>query len=276
LGRGSPKRAEEELGKTDPDRDNPWFGETSLRADMEELYKRDYQAYLHVWEGYPKSAVEGAVYHDEMIRLEAAGQITDVAVDRLRPVDTFWDLGFGDANAIWMAQAMPTGQVRVVDYLQNRGKAIEWYLIQLQNRGYLYGTDWLPHDGVDAIIHRRLSGDPSRSVEQLMRTAGRNVRISPKLHRNTGINAVRSILPNCWIDRTKCNDGLRALRSYQWGPVSAGGQERREPLHDWASHGADAFRTMAVCVKYPDAPVVQPTSSYQQSNRKGGARWMGL
>lgn len=256
-------------------RDNPWFEETSLRPDMEDLRERDYQAYLNVWEGETKSTVEGAVYHDEMLLLEKAGRITDVAVDRLRPVDTFWDLGFADRMAIWFAQPLETGQIRVVDYLESKGKALEWYLIQIQQRGYLMGTDWLPHDGVDAIIHHRLSGDRSRSPEQLMRAAGRNVRVAAKLHVNSGINAVRTILPNCYIDRDRCSDGLRALRSYQWGPPSAGGLERREPLHDWASHGADAFRTLAVCVRYPQATLA-PTPTRPSRRNKSGTGWMGM
>ena len=257
-------------------RDNPWLPD-DLRVQMEHLKATDPAAYAHVWEGECRSSVEGAVYGEELREAEKQGRITSVAVDRTRAVDTFWDLGYGDSTAIWLAQALESGQIRVVDYLENRGKTLEWYVIQLQQKGYVYGTDYLPHDGVDALLHTRLGGgDRSRSPEQLLRAAGRNVRIVPKMHVASGINAMRTILPNCWFDRERCADGLMALRHYQWGPASVAGIERREPLHDWSSHAADAARTMAVSIRYPEARTERrdPRMYGTWGGRTGSAAWM--
>ena len=256
-------------------RDNPWFPD-DLRIEREYMREHDYQAYLNVYEGEPAST-EGAVYASEMGEVEAEKRITSVPVDRMRPVDTFWDLGYGDATAIWFAQAMDSGQIRVIDYLEGRSRTMESYVAELQNRGYMYGTDWLPHDGVDAIIHRRLSGDRSRSPEMILRNTGRNVRISPKLLIGSGINAVRSTLPNCWFDADKCAEGLSALRGYHWAPDTPGGTERNAPVHDWASHGADAFRTLAVSIKYPEKrELPREPGGFSGNNSKNQASWMGL
>ncbi|MES2136117.1 MAG: PBSX family phage terminase large subunit [Pseudomonadota bacterium] len=232
-------------------RDNPWFP-NELRIEKDHLKAIDPQAYQHVWEGECKAAVEGAVYAAELDLATRENRITTVSVDRKIPVHTFWDLGFGDATAIWFAQALPTGQTRIVDYLEAHGKTLDWYVIQLNQRAYMYGEDWLPHDGVDCIIHSRFSGDKSRSPEQLMRAAGRKVRIAPKLHVASGINAVRTMFSSCWFDETRCGEGLQALRHYQWGVPAQNGAVKREPLHDWASHGADALRTLAVSIKAPE------------------------
>ena len=238
-------------------RDNPWFPET-LRIEKDHLQHKDPDAYRHVWEGECRSAVQGAIYGAEMQLATAQGRITHVPVDRTKPVDTFWDLGFGDKTAIWFAQAVD-GWYNIVDYLEDSGHTIEWYLIQLQNKGYLYGNDWLPHDSVDAIIHRRLGGFSERSIEMLLREAGRSVRIVPKLPVTDGINAARTILAQCRFDESACYEGLRCLRSYQWGPPAANGVAKREPLHDWASHGADAFRGLALSIKQPrKEPVFVP------------------
>lgn len=231
-------------------RDNPWFPE-ELRIEKDHLKATDPQAYQHVWEGECKAAVEGAVYAAELEAATQDGRICQVSVDRKIPVETFWDIGFGDATAIWFAQSLPGGQIRLVDYLEAHGKTLDWYVIQLNQRGYMYGQDWLPHDGVDCIIHSRFSGDKTRSPEQLLRAAGRKVRIAPKLHVASGINAVRTMLSNCWFDETKCAEGLQALRHYQWGVPAQNGQVKREPLHDWASHGSDALRTLAVAIEAP-------------------------
>lgn len=246
-------------------RDNPWFPEV-LRIEME--YMRDHEPamYRHVWLGECLSSLQGAIYGAEMKLAEAEGRLTKVSLDRTRPVDTFWDLGYGDKTAIWFAQAVD-GWYNVIDYLEDSGEDIAYYCVQLQNRGYVYGTDWLPHDAVDTIIHAKLAGgDKSRSIEMLMRAAGRKVRVAPKLHVADRINAGRIVFPQCRFDRDKCLEGLTALSHYQWGPpprphdpnfrdprqtVKPGSEHKRDPLHNWASHGADAFQTMAVSIKQP-------------------------
>jgi phage terminase large subunit len=141
------------------------------------------------------------------------------------------------------------GWYNVIDYLDNHQRTIEWYLIQLQNKGYVYGTDWVPHDSTDTIIHSKLGGDKSRSIEMLIRNAGRTVRIAPKLHVYAGINATRTVFPQCRFDAAKCADGLSGLKHYQWGAPNAKGEARREPLHNWSSHPADAFRVLGTSIK---------------------------
>lgn len=225
--------------------DNPWFPEV-LRIEMEHLKATDEKAYQHVWEGACKSAVDGAIYAEEILAAEREKRITTVSVDRTKPVQTFWDLGFGDATAIWFAQATNDGHYHLVDYLENRGKKIEWYLIQLQQKGYLYGTDWIPWDGL-----KPQNLGSGRAIEELMRGAGRNVRLVTMLPVHQGINAARTIFPQCRFDATRCADGIQGLRHYQWGPLSTTGVEKREPLHDWASHPADAFRYFATAIKQP-------------------------
>lgn len=234
-------------------RDNPWFPKV-LEVEKEHSRLTDPTGYRHVWEGECRSSVEGAIFGAEMAQAETEGRIGNVPYDRTRPVTTIWDLGFGDATAIWFVQPL-NGWYNIVDYLEDSGRTIEWYLIQLQQKGYLYDVDWLPHDGVDTIIHHKLaSGDRSRSIESIMRAAGRTVRIVPKLYVSDRINAARTIFPQCRFNRDKCDSGLRALRMYQWGPLTQKGLAPREPLHDSASHGADAFCGLAVAIKQNKAP----------------------
>lgn len=224
--------------------DNPWLSD-ELRAQIDEMREKDYQSYLHVFEGETTSAVTGAVYGDEITKAGDEGRITTVVYDRSRPVDTFWDLGHSDETAVWFVQVI-NGRYNLIDYLHDHGKSIEYYLIQLQQRGYVYREHWLPHDGVDTIVHAKLGGDRSQSIEMIMLASGFKVRMVQKMYVHVGIDAARRIFPNCWFDEEKCRDGLKALKSYQWGPASASGKTKSEPLHDWASHGADAFRSLGI------------------------------
>ena len=81
----------------------------------------------------------------------------------------------------------------------------------------------------------------------------------PKLSVADGINAVRTLFPNIWFDRDRCSDGVQALRHYRYD-LDANGQFSRNPLHDAASHGADALRYVAVAMQeaarasYPTQP----------------------
>jgi phage terminase large subunit len=237
-------------------RDNPWFPEV-LEIVRKNCLKNNPEEYAHIWEGECISALKGAIYASEYKRAVAEGRVTNVPYDRSRPVDTFWDLGYGDMTAIWFGQLVG-GWYCLIDYLQNRGQPLSWYILEMQSRGYIFGTDHLPHDGVDAMTHGKLTNDRSRSPDQVLQALGRRVKIAPKLAIQTRIDATRTIFPQVRFDAEKCADGLQALQHYQWGDPSKNGQERSKPLHDWASHGADALSTFAVCAKPDKRPMPPP------------------
>lgn len=222
-------------------RDNPWLSDV-LRAEMRYLKESDPAAYDHVWEGACISTVEGAIYAAEIRAVESGGRITRVPYDPTRPVHTFWDLGYGDSTAVWFVQVHPF-EYRCIDYLEGMQYPLAWYQKAIQSKPYIYGNHYLPHDAKSKQL------GTGKSIEELMRSAGFAVRIVPKLSLTDGINAVRMIMPRVWFDGEKCADGLQNLRHYRWGPIGQLGQQRREPLHDWASHGADAFRYFAVGIR---------------------------
>jgi phage terminase large subunit len=225
-------------------RDNPWFPEV-LRQEMEHLKERDPDAYEHVWEGTCKQVVEGAVYRSELLAADKAGRICRVPYDASKPVDTFWDLGYFDNVAIWLAQSVGF-EFRFIDFIQGSQQSLQYYLRELQQRPYVYGTDTLPWDG----------GTPSlqtgRSIRDQMTAAGRRVRVMPQLKVEQGIQAARTIFSKCYFDAEKCADGIQALRHYRYEVDEKLGSLRKEPLHDWASHAADAFRTAAVMIREPE------------------------
>jgi len=225
-------------------RDNPWFPET-LREELEHLKATDAAAYSHVWEGTCVSIVDGAIYAAELRAVDAGERITRVPYDPTRPVHTAWDLGWGDAMAIWFVQA--TGrEYHVIDYLEGNQKPLQHYIAAMQARGYVYGTDYLPHD---ARAHELGTG---RSIEEMLRAAGRTVYIVPRLSIADGIAAARSIFPLCWFDRERTKDGIQALRHYRYVKDETLGIAKREPLHDWSSNGSDAFRYLAVSIRQPE------------------------
>ena len=66
--------------------------------------------------------------------------------DPALPVDTDWDLGVGDATAIWFSQSLRSGEVRLIDYHENSGEGFPLYVGVLRDKGYVYWEHWASHD----------------------------------------------------------------------------------------------------------------------------------
>lgn len=247
-------------------RDNPWFSD-ELRAQMEHMRGTNYDDYLWVWEGHCRTSLDGAVFADELRKLTKEERVCPVPYIPGRPVHTFWDLGYADHTSIWFAQVIGF-RYHVIDYYENNRQLIDHYLQTLQQRGYYYGTDWLPHDA--ASNHPGVE----RTVERQMKDAGRAVKIVPKVSVADRINAARTIFPVCVFDVTKCSAGLDRLRAWRYGLNEKQGRWTRDPIHDTSSHAGDAFSYMGVALR---GEVDKPKAKAPPSRQRDGAQgWMGL
>jgi len=175
-----------------------------------------------------------------MREARAEDRIREVKYDKSKGVITAWDLGVGDSTAIWFAQMINT-EVRLIDYYEGSGVGLEHYAKVLQDKGYVYDSHILPHD----VRVRELGSGMSR-LEVLADLGIRDVEIAPQLNIDDGIQKVRSMLPNCWFDGIKTEKGIDSLVNYSRDWDENGKTWRLRPRHDWASHGADAFRYLAI------------------------------
>lgn len=230
--------------------DNPWFPDV-LYQEMQALKERDHNAWLNVWEGQCRSAVDGAIFARELAAADADGRIGRVAYDPSKPVDCVWDLGWADSTAVWFYQQFP-GEMRFLKYMEASQRTVSWFLSERQKFGYVIGIDWMPHDAENKLLAAN-----GRSIEDIARSSGCNVRIVPRTNVTDSINAARTLFPTCWFDRDGCADGLQALRHYRFEVDPDTKQFSKQPLHDWASHGSDAFRMMALAASKPRRQVKQ-------------------
>jgi len=248
--------------------DNPWLPDT-LRDEMEHSKTTDPDAYNHIWLGYTKKMLDGAIYAKELRRAEEENRFTNVKYDPSKAVQTFWDLGRADKTAIWFVQIVGF-EFRVIDYYENSGEAIGHYMKHLQGLEYVYGECWLPHDAQSELLASE------RTIEQQMRGAGFKVRITPKMSVAHGIDAARTMFSNLWFDADKCADGINALRHYRYEVDPETRVYSKNPLHDWASHAADAFRYMAIALKEPKLKGLnKPDSKPKMLTRPVAGAWMG-
>ena len=248
--------------------DNPWFPPV-LRDEMELLRARDPDAWLNIWQGETRQMLDGAIYASELRQAQEDGRITRVPYDTTKPVHCFFDLGWADHTVIWLAQTVAM-QTRVIDHIEGSQRPLDSYLHELQGKPYIYGTDWLPHDA------RAKELGSGKSIEELMRAKGRTVRIVPQLSVADGINAARTVFPNMWFDAERCADGLQALRHYRYEVDADSRVLDRRPLHDHASHSADALRYMAIALREAKPAINLTTVTPRRlETGVGSSVWMG-
>lgn len=224
--------------------DNPWFPET-LKQEKDALKARDLEAYNQVWEGLCRQTVDGAIFAKEMQQAELEGRISKVPYDATKPVHAVFDLGWADNTAIWFLQFVGM-ETRLIRYIEDNQKTMSHYLATMQTFGYVYDTIWLPHDAESKTLAAQ-----GRSIDDIVRAAGYKTQIMPRVPIVDSINAARTIFPSVWFDRENCAEGLACLRHYRYEVDPDTGQFSRNPLHDQYSHGADAFRYIALMIKEP-------------------------
>ena len=187
-------------------------------------------------------SIKGVYYARQMLWLRKKNRILKLDAQPNYSVDTWWDIGFNDTNAIWFVQTIGM-MIHVIDYYENSGEGLGHYAEYLKERaeefGYKYGTHYTPHD---MSVHDYSIG---RTRQDYAKDLGLKVRVVEKLGVQSGIEAVRKILPYCVFDIEKADKGIICLESYrkEWDEKKAA--YRKNPYHDHASNGADAFRTGA-------------------------------
>lgn len=223
--------------------DNKWFP-PDLRMEMSVLKAANETKYLEVWEGNTKLVLEGAIYADELREVLKQNRRGSVPYNPNKPVYTCWDLGHSDKTAIWFVQRANV-EYNIIDYYEDRLKKIPFYIKILQDKGYVYGGHFLPHDG-DAETVSNIT--PKKQLEKYW---PKIVKIIERPSRKAvGINAVRSVLPLCNFDELNTAQGWQCLQRYAYKVDEETGVFSKEPAHDtpW-SHGADGFQTFALSLK---------------------------
>lgn len=217
----------------------------------------DDAAYLREYECSFDAAIEGAYYAKEMTDAESDKRIIRIPIDPAIKVDTAWDIGVDDATAIWFFQDV--GRERLfVDYLEVSGEGLPEIAKRLDAKAYRYGRHIMPHD---ADSRSPQTGVTYRSLFESF--CFKNVECVPRTDDlNAAINQTRMMIPKCLFDVNRCERGIEALKQYRREFDGKRQTFRERPYHDWASHGADAFRAAAATLAALKQPKKLEVSSY--------------
>lgn len=185
--------------------------------------------------------VEGSYYSKYLNQIRLNSQIGNVPWNPKYKVHCALDIGYGDSCAIVWFQVI-NQCINILDYYENNKHGLAHYAKIILEKPYVYGKVLFPHDGDNHEFGTGLT------IKEQAHSMGLNVSIVPKLSIEAGIEAVRVTLSRCYFDEVKCSKLLKMLESYRQLFDAKRQVYLGKPLHDFASHGADAFRYMAVSI----------------------------
>ena len=216
--------------------DSHIIDQVELDSAKMEMTEDEYeQEFMCSWD----ASIKGAYWAKEMADISKSNRITKVKYQDELPVFTCCDLGISDAFAVWFFQFVGN-EIHFINHKEYSGMGLPEIFREMNKLNYIYGDHVAPHD----ITVRELGTGMSRL--EVARGLGVRYKVCKKLSVQDGIDAVRIILKRSWFDLENCGYGLECLRAYQSEWDDKKRIESIAPLHNWASHSADAMRYVAV------------------------------
>ena len=224
--------------------------ELNLTIEQKQWYvKKADQQGEYMMREYPSTpkeafeqAIEGSYFKKEMALARKQGRIAKQPVNPNYKVNTFWDIGTSDPTSIWFQQRIGKEDI-FVNYYENSGEGLAHYAQYINQwaseNGVVIDGNYLPHDS-----SKRDPINVERYIDAAYKMLSGEVylveRVKNKLN---AIHAVRGKMPSVSIDTVNCNQGIKCLDNYRKEWNEQLGCWREKPLHNWASHGTDAFMT---------------------------------
>lgn len=208
-------------------------------AEREKMRVDNPDMFAHVWLGQPLTSKTGTVFGKQIAQAEIDGRIGSVPYDASAGTYTAIDLGIGDSTAIWWFQ-MVGQEIHFIDHYESSGEELGHYISIIKNKPYNYTTHFLPHDAKQ----RELQTGMTR-VEFFENNGIHNIEVLRPTNFQLGQDDINMIarpkFSKIWIDRDKCERGLKCLRAYHYEYDEKNKLLKDKPEHDWSSHSSSAF-----------------------------------
>lgn len=238
-------------------------------------------AYDREYECSFETPIAGSVYGPIITELRAKGRVLDFEWERGCPVFSSWDIGWSDSTAVWLWQRVGRDYLWIW-HTRQQGRTAAQMADMLRATGIPIAAHYLPHDAASTT-----AAVGTNYRDELKKAGLMNLIVVPRASAGVGagLDYLRNILAQSSFHRTNCNAGLEALEAYHWKEIGDKLTVSREPVHDWASHDADAARIMAEAhilnmvtpavakrfehenPRFPDGSVVDPDEFHRQRNK---------
>ena len=207
--------------------------------EREKMRRDNPDMFAHVWLGQPLTSKTGTVFGKQIAQAEIDGRIGSVPYDASAGTYTAIDLGIGDSTAIWWFQ-MVGQEIHFIDHYESSGEELGHYISIIKNKPYNYTTHYLPHDAKQRELQTGLT-----RVEFFENNGIHNIEVLRPTNFQLGQDDINMIarpkFSKVWIDRDKCERGLKCLRAYHYEYDEKNKLLKDKPEHDWSSHSSSAF-----------------------------------
>jgi phage terminase large subunit len=187
-----------------------------------------------------EAAIRGAYYAKQIAQARVDGRIKLVPYDEALKVHTVWDLGVGKNLAIGFYQKI-LNEARMIDYWEGTAnEGIKDASVMLQNKGYLYGKHFAPHD----INAKEITTGKTRI--DTAKEFGVKFNQVPMVKVEDGIEKGRLFWSRLWVNEEKCATWLDGICQYRQEWDDKKNMFIEKPYHDWTSHKGDVHRYAAL------------------------------
>lgn len=213
----------------------------------------------------PSGSLSGSYFGTLMNTMEDEGRVGPAPYDPSLPVSTGWDIGVGDSMCIVFVQRVGL-QIRIIDYYETSGEGVQTAARVLKEKQYVYDQHIMPHD----ISVREWGSDAKTRYQTALELGIKPIHLVKRTNKavDERIHAIRTALPQIWIDKKKCAVLIEHLKNYRkkWNEILKCWENK--PLHDESSHGVDSLGTYLTGVR--ETKAVKPVTATYQNLMRGG------
>jgi phage terminase large subunit len=204
----------------------------------EYIARGDLASYEQEYENNPVAQMDAFYYRSYMEGARKSGRVGVFPYIPGIGVEAALDIG-ADGTAIWFAQRVK-GTINIIDYYQVTGSKLDAVLNVLSGKDYGYKAIHLPWDAEQERVN------VDYNIAAQFRERGFPVRVLKKPPIRAGIMEATTLIRNCNFNEGPCKEGLACLDNYSAKVDKKTGLVLPQPKHDKYSHGADAYRYLAI------------------------------
>lgn len=165
-------------------------------------------------------------------------------------VYTAWDIGMNDCTAIAIFQIKYfDNYIRpvIVGYIENNNRDLVYYVTEIKKFCNRYNLvlkqHFIPHDG------QKRDFNTGKNTQDFMREMGEHsIIVSRPASKENTIEAMRRMLYYTEFNKENTQRLIDCLSNYSKEFDDKMGTYKNKPLHNWASHGVDAYQTMTLAI----------------------------